>query len=253
MSSNEQGLILLAGFASSSVKMDGDSLKHLPTIPEKSISETLSEIPWETPKQKRTDGKANCSKKAKIAQKEPRKTIAKQLAEQKPRTKILDSEIRIKNIIQGSPIYVPYYHVKPNVTNKGKGVKNIKLKQENKQGIDFCSTNMARIKRMKNKDEKAKEKGKEHKQKEHNNRAKERARRSAAATKKVERSPKARKTDPTGGKSPHKQLATKAAHKAAPKKPTKPCTHYAIIAKWDFCHFQKSGSFDPTLTFSAID
>ena len=63
MSPNEQVMTLLAGFASSSVKMDGNSLEHLPTIPEKSINETLNEIPWETPKWKRIDWKANCSKK----------------------------------------------------------------------------------------------------------------------------------------------------------------------------------------------
>ena len=50
MSPNEQAMALLAGFTSGSVKMDGDSLKHLPTIPEKSINETLNKIPWETPK-----------------------------------------------------------------------------------------------------------------------------------------------------------------------------------------------------------
>ena len=33
MSPNEQVMTLLAGFASGSVKMDGDSLKHLPTVP----------------------------------------------------------------------------------------------------------------------------------------------------------------------------------------------------------------------------
>ena len=128
MSPNEQAITLLAGFASGSVKMDGDSLRHLPAIPEKSINETLNEIPWETPKQKRIDGKANHSKKPKIAQIEPRKTIAKQLAEQKPRTKI--SEIGVKNIIQGSPIYIPYHHVKPKVTGKGKGVKILNLSRK---------------------------------------------------------------------------------------------------------------------------
>ena len=50
MSPNEQAITLLAGFASGSIKMDGNSLKHLPTIPEKSINEILSEIPWGTPK-----------------------------------------------------------------------------------------------------------------------------------------------------------------------------------------------------------
>ena len=126
MSPNEQAITLLAGFASGGIKMDGNSLKHLPTIPEKSINETLCEISWgETLKQKRINGKANHSKKAKIAQREPRKTIAKQLAEQKLRTKIPDSEIRIENIILGSPVFVPY-HRKQKVTGVGKGIKTLK-------------------------------------------------------------------------------------------------------------------------------
>ena len=33
MSSNEQAMTLLAGFSSGSVTMEGDSIKHLPTIP----------------------------------------------------------------------------------------------------------------------------------------------------------------------------------------------------------------------------
>ena len=63
----------------------------------------------------------------KIAQKEPCKSIAKQLAEQNPRTKILDSNIKIENIIPGSPAFVPHKQFKPKNTGKGKGKKNIKL------------------------------------------------------------------------------------------------------------------------------
>ena len=60
-----------------------------------------------TPERKYTDGHANRTKKAKIAQKEPHTNISKQLAIQKPQTKIPDSEIRIENIIQDSPSFVP--------------------------------------------------------------------------------------------------------------------------------------------------
>ena len=143
----------------------------------------MNEIPWDTPKQKRIDGKANHSKKAKIAQKEPRKTIAKQLAEQKPRTKIQDSEIRVKNIIPGSPLFIPYYRIKSKVTGKGKGIKNIKIKQENKQDIGSCSTDMARTKCSKTKGEHEKVEEKIHKQKEWAKRATVRAKNSAVAAK----------------------------------------------------------------------
>ena len=62
---------MLAGFASGHVTVDGEELKHLPTIPEPSISQTLDEV-WETPKRKKsTTGGAICTKKVKIAQKEP--------------------------------------------------------------------------------------------------------------------------------------------------------------------------------------
>ena len=64
-----------------------------------------------------------------------------------------------------------------------------------------------------------------------------------AAAAKAAQNPTAAKlhqTVPTGGKQPCKQLATKAAWRAAPKKLTKPHTHYAIIAMWEIHHFQKS-------------
>ena len=77
MSPNEQVLTLLASFTSGNVTMDGDSVKHLPSSPGKSITQTLNEI-WETPKQKR--GNNSNTGHTKVAQKEPKKTIAWQLA-----------------------------------------------------------------------------------------------------------------------------------------------------------------------------
>ena len=44
MSPNEQAMTLLVGFASGSVTMEGDSIKHLPSIPDKSIMQTLNEV-----------------------------------------------------------------------------------------------------------------------------------------------------------------------------------------------------------------
>ena len=88
-----EALNLLVGFSTGEVIMEGENMKHLP-----SISESLNSI-WDTPKQKNTDGSVNRTKKAKIAQKEPRKNISKGLAIQHPHTKIPDSEIKLENIV----------------------------------------------------------------------------------------------------------------------------------------------------------
>ena len=44
LSPNEQAMMLLAGFASGSVTMEGDSIKHLPTAQDKSIMQTIDEV-----------------------------------------------------------------------------------------------------------------------------------------------------------------------------------------------------------------
>ena len=77
----------------------------------------MSELIWDSPspsKKKKIDGLVNRYKKPKVAQKEPRKSHAKQLVESKPRTKILDSENCFENIMQGSPTYIPYKKVPQN-------------------------------------------------------------------------------------------------------------------------------------------
>ena len=56
---NTEALNLLAGFASGEVVMEGDELKHLP-----SISKSLETI-WDMPKRKNTDGSANRTNKPK--------------------------------------------------------------------------------------------------------------------------------------------------------------------------------------------
>ena len=100
-----EALNLLVGFSSGKVIMEVEELKHIP-----SISEILDSI-WVTPKRKNIDGHANRTKKAKTAQKEPRPNISKQLAIQKPRTKIPDSEIQIESIVQDSPFFIPYVEI----------------------------------------------------------------------------------------------------------------------------------------------
>ena len=170
-------------------------------------------------------GSAIHTKKAKVAQKEPKKTIARQLVEKEPRTKIADSEIRLENIIPGSPTFVPYKRIKPK--GKGKGVKDIKI---NIISTINSNSEMARSKHTKTKVEMEKENAKRARAKCRASRAKQ----SSNATQKIITP---RKTDPTAGKAPCKQLATKASHKAAPKKP---CANYALIAMREICHFQKS-------------
>ena len=49
------------------------------------------------------------------------------MAEANPRTKIPDSNIRIENIIQGSPQFVPYKIKTPVQKDKEKGVKEIRI------------------------------------------------------------------------------------------------------------------------------
>ena len=121
MTPNTEALSLLTGFATGQVTMRDDEVQHIP-----SISQSLGTI-WETPKCKVTDGSANRTKKAKVTKKEPRKNISEQMAETNPRTKIPDSEIRLENIIQGSPQFVPYKIKTPVPKGKGKGVKEIKI------------------------------------------------------------------------------------------------------------------------------
>ena len=65
---NTEALTLLTGFATGEIFMEGEQLKHLP-----SISESLETL-WESPKRKKNiDGRSNCTKKATIAQKYPEK------------------------------------------------------------------------------------------------------------------------------------------------------------------------------------
>ena len=118
---NTEALNLLAGFTSGEVVMEGDKLKHLP-----SISKSLETI-WDTPKRKNTDGCANRTKKAKITQKESHRNISKLLADQNPCTKVPDSEVKIEKIIQDSPTFSLHKIKIP----MGKGVKNIKINNMN--------------------------------------------------------------------------------------------------------------------------
>ena len=123
LSPNEQAVALLAGFASGRVTMEGESIKHLPATPDKSIIQNLDQV-WGTLTGENMVEKVIYTKEARIAQKKPRKSIAWQLAEENPCTKVLDSEIKLENIIPGSPLFIPYKREKPK--GKGKHVKHLK-------------------------------------------------------------------------------------------------------------------------------
>ena len=131
---NQEAFGLLTGFTPGSVRMRGDVVQHLPIVQgNKSIGESLWEIPWYFPKGRKVDGSAIYSKKAKIAKKEPKKQLVKQtnaslLAKTNSHTQIPNSEIRPENIIPGSLEYVPYKGIK--TTGQGKGIKNIKISSD---------------------------------------------------------------------------------------------------------------------------
>ena len=207
---NMEALNLLVGFASGEVVMEGDELKHLP-----SISKGLETI-WDMPKRKNTDGSANRTKKAKIVQKEPRKNISKQLADQNPHTKVPDSEIKIENILQDSPSFVPYKIKISKDNGRGKGVKNVKM---NIMGSDLGMAQTKKTLTVKQK--------------------RARAGKAAKATKAA--IPKPHQM-PSGGKAPRKQLATKAARKQGGGQgvKSKPYRNYSLLALREIRHFQKS-------------
>ena len=215
-----EALNLLVGFSTGEVIMEGENMKHLP-----SISESLNSI-WDTPKWKNIDGSVNRTKKAKIAQKEPRKNISKGLAIQHPRTKIPDSEIKLENIVQGSPSFVPHSVEIPR--GKGKGVKSIRL---NDSGF---TSEMAHWKKTLTVKQRIQRAGK-----------------AAGAAKTA--LPKPRKS-PSGGKAPQKQLAAKAPHKQGGglgAKP-KPRQNYAMAALREIRHFQSVDLLIPLLPFQRL-
>ena len=188
----------------------GGELKHIP-----SISESLESL-WDTPKRKNIDGCANRTKKAKIAQKEPHKDISKQLAIQKPQTKVPDSEIQIESIVQDSPSFVPYKVDIPKNKGRGKGVKSVKMNIMNSDaGMAWTKKTLTVKQRV------------------------ARAGRAAKATKAD--LPKPHQT-PSGGKAPQKQLATKVAHKQGGGQGARPKPHrsYTMIALHEIQCFQRS-------------
>ena len=207
MTPNTEALSLLTGFATGQVTMKGDEVQHIP-----SISQSLGTI-WETPKHKVTDGSANRTKKAKVAKKEPRRNISKQMAKANPRTKIPDSEIRIENIIQGSPSFVPR---KIKVQTPGGREKGA---EEAKMNIMNSDSGMARTKKTLT--------------------VKQRVARAGRVAKAA--LPKPCRT-PSGGKAPQKQLATKAACKQGSGQGVKPkpCRNYTMIALREIWRFQRS-------------
>ena len=64
-----------------------------------------------------------------MSKREPKKTTACQLAEEKLHTRIPDSEIKPENIILGSPLFIPFKWER--TKGKGKHSKNIKISISN--------------------------------------------------------------------------------------------------------------------------
>ena len=150
MSPNTETINLLAGFASGHITIDGNDLKHVP-----SISKSLSEV-WESPnRQVSVDSGTIGVGKMVIAQKEPRKNISRQVAQKEPHTRVPDLEIKLSNIIPGSPVFLPYKRITPK--GKGKGTKCISI-GSNPTTLD---SDMARSKRTMTKEERLKAKAKD--------------------------------------------------------------------------------------------
>ena len=142
MSPNTEAINLIAGFASGHVTIDGNNLKHIP-----SISKSLSEV-WETPnKWVPVDSGTIGARKTVIAQKEPCKNVSRQIAQKEPHTRVPDSEIKLSNVIPGSPAFMPYKRITPK--GKGKGMKHISI-GSNPTTLD---SDMARSKRTMTKEE----------------------------------------------------------------------------------------------------
>ena len=203
MSPNMEAINLIAGFASGHITIDGNDLKHVP-----SISKSLSEV-WETPnKQVPVDSGTIGAGKTVTAQKEPCKNVSRQIAQKELRTRVPDSEIKLSNIIPG----------------KGKGMKYISI-GSNPTTLDL---DMARSKRTMTKEERLKAKAKD---------AAKWAKKAAEDWKQVINRKRKLHSMKGDGKTPWKQLATKAAKKNATPKPWR---SYAIVALCEIRRFWKS-------------
>ena len=136
------------------------------------------------------------------------------MAIQHPCTKVPDSEIKLENIVQGSPLFASHSAKIPR--GKGKGVKDVRL---NDSGF---ASGMAHQKKTLTAKQRIQQAGK-----------------AARATKTA--LPKPHKS-PSGGKAPQKPLATKAPRKqrGGLGVKSKPCKNYAMAALREIWHFQRS-------------
>ena len=162
------------------------------------------------------------AEKTVITQKELHKNVSRQIAPKEAHTRVPDSEIKLSNIIPGSPVFLPYKRITPK--GKSRGMKYISI-GSNPTTLD---SDMARSKRMMTKEERLKAKAKD---------AAKQAKKAAEDWKQVinrKRKPRSMKGD---GKTLRKQLASKAAKKNATPKLRK---SYAIVALHEIRRFQKS-------------
>ena len=211
-----EAINLIAGFASGHVTTDGNDLKHVP-----SSYKSLSEV-WETPnKWVPVDSGTIGARKTVIAKNELCKNVSRQIAQKEPCTRVPDSEIKLSNVISGSPTFVPYKRITPK--GKGKGTKHISI-GSNPTTLD---SDMVQSKRMMTKEEWLKAKAKH---------AAKWAKKAAEDWKQVIKHKQKLRSMKGDGKAPQKQLATKAAKKNATPKLRK---SYAIIALREIRRFQK--------------
>ena len=167
-----------------------------------------------------------------IAQTTPKQTKANKLAQKQPRTKIPDSEIKIENIIPGSPIYIPYKSIK--VTSKGKHSKKIRLINETDKTVGMACTKLTLTK--------AERDAMADRDRCSTDQAKKLATKQAEEANKAWPTPKSIPNHKTvnGGKAPDKKLATKAPRKTSSGTPKKPRCGWKMHALWEIRHFQKS-------------
>ena len=165
------------------------------------------------------------AKKAVITHKELHQGVSRVIAQKEPRTSVLDSEIKLSNIIPGSPAFVPYKGI--TLKGKGKGMKYISI-GSNPTTLD---SDIARSKRTMMKEEWLKAKAK------HVAKWAKKAAEDWKQVSKCKQKPCSTKRD---RKTPWKQLATKATKKNASGATPKPRRFYAMIALCEISRFQKS-------------
>ena len=147
------------------------------------------------------------------------------IAHKEPRTRVLDSEIKLSNIIPGSPAFVPYKRITPQ--GKGQGVKYIGI-GSNPTTLD---SGMARSKRTMTKEERFRAKA---------SHTAKKAKKAAEDWKQVIKWKQKLLNTKGDGKTPRKQFATKPTKIATLQSMPKLRRSSAVIALLEIHRFQRS-------------